>query len=52
MKTFESSEGFNVPICDFCESSPGRYSDVDWVEPIGNKGICSDCVKQLKELLK
>lgn len=47
MRTIQ--EGYHhFNICDFCENDT---SVVKWVKPIGNKGICCECVYELGCLL-
>lgn len=37
-------------ICDFCERDKSHGSIND-ISPIGEKGICDECLNQLRDLL-
>lgn len=40
----------SFPICDFCDTdSSGR--GIKWVKPIGGKGICNNCARQLEKIV-
>jgi hypothetical protein len=38
-------------ICDFCETDSSA-SDCNYVDAIGDKGICDKCIRQLQEIIK
>jgi hypothetical protein len=37
-------------ICDFCECDR-TANHIKWIKPLGEKGICDVCARQLAQLL-
>lgn len=35
------------PVCDFCDRDSFSLKTVEWVRPIGNKGVCDVCSREL-----
>lgn len=47
---YRGSYGEYFAVCDFCDTDSSDYK-VQWVKPIGEKGICSKCALQLTRVL-